>query len=199
MNRLLVVCLTIVLVGCASKGTKQGEKEAERDLAKGQPQVYIAGLPVPERPAIDEEFGLPEHNFGCLVDRQLQDRMDAYNRTVRKWIGANGLPPNSLKPRFVERRTALAALEKGKSIPEAGVEVAPDGRRAEYAASTLSIFMPNAENPSYRHKWVKGQPIVAWGDGSSVFLQLTWDFHESKVRKYHVDLEHETVIQEFRD
>jgi hypothetical protein len=197
MIRVLTITMLLAVAGCAAEVDPVRQPELPDSF-----QILTAGKPDDDAPNIDPEFGLPYHNFGCVVDNALEKHIADHNLKVRRWIAVHGLPPESVKSRFVDASVAIAALAAGEKVPELGGIQGPDGRRAEFKDSTLSLFHPGVQEPAFRAYSVKEPPTIAWGPGPRVFARIVWrknDENDRRHRSYQVDLEHGKIIQESRD
>ena len=75
---------------------KQGQTEADRELADQVATIYTYGLgDLFEN--LDRETGLPYDGFGCVVDDKILGRTDGHNDRIMESIKANGLPKGSFK------------------------------------------------------------------------------------------------------
>ena len=75
----------------------------------------------PER--VDGETGLPiTWVAGCLVNQREMAFAHAYNATVARWIKANGLPRESLRPKMVAEDIARRLVAGGRRLHAGEVE-----------------------------------------------------------------------------
>lgn len=184
---MLISLATIIALGTTSSDFPN-PKRAEADLAAGTP-VYVrsSGVvgPGPLSPRYDSEFGLPIEDTGCKAFRD-----EEYNLIVRKWVGANGLPKNSMKPRFVTLEDAENAL-RGATLVTGKAPKAVAGWTVTLAADHLSITAKGADKPAGQLWAVLPSARVAIR-GTSAFIQVV-DGAESPI--LHIDLEKGAFLQ----
>lgn len=74
----------------------QGEREAQENIAKGEPSIYTFGKPGGS--GIDQQTGFPLVAIaGCVIDDSILGRSNGYNDTMREWAAAQAIV-NSSKP-----------------------------------------------------------------------------------------------------
>ncbi|MBT9558050.1 MAG: hypothetical protein IV100_18595 [Myxococcales bacterium] len=164
-------------------------KRAEADLVAGTP-VYVrsSGVvgPGPLSPRYDPEFGLPIEDTGCIAVGD-----DEYNGIVRKWIGAHGLPKNSMKPRFVTLEVAQEAMKHGKKVKVGKSVTLEGGWTVAMDAQTLSITAKGAEKPAIQ-LWAALPSALVSIRGTRAFVQVD---ERSETPILHLDLEESAFLQ----
>ena len=166
--RLMLISLATILALGSTASDVPSPKRAEADLAAGKPVfVRSSGIvgPGPLSPRYDPEFGLPVEDTGCIAVGD-----DEYNGIVRKWIATNGLPKNSMKPRFVTFEVAAEAIRKGKRVKSGKPTILDGGWTVTIDEQVLRVTAKGAAKPAIE-LWSAPLSAVVAISGTSAFVQ----------------------------
>ena len=185
---MLIALATVLALGTPASDFPN-PKRAEADLATGTPVFVrssgVAG-PGPLSPRYDPELGLPIEDTGCIKVGDAE-----YNGIVRKWIAANGLPKNSMKPRFVTLEVAREAMKHGKTV-KAGKSITLEGGwTVALDAQTLSITAKGADKPTIQ-LWAALPAALVSIRGTRALVQVG---ERSETAILHLDLEKSAFLQ----
>lgn len=185
---MLIALATVIALGTPASDFPN-PKRAEADLAAGSPVfVRSSGIvgPGPLSPRYDPELGLPIEDTGCIAVRD-----EDYNLIVRKWVAANGLPKNSMKPRFVTLEDAQEAMKHGKTVKVGKSVTFEGGWTVALDAQALSITAQGAEKPTIQ-LWAALPVALVSIRGTRAFVQVG---ERSETAILHLDLEKSAFLQ----
>ena len=181
---------------------KEGAEEARKDLAAGNPKQYrCSGILGPtNRNNWDPNTGLQIVDSGCVCNSAHHDE---YNRVVKLWIAEHGLPPASMKPRFVTPEFARNALELATRLRPGKEVVGTQGKMMRWnkprGGEDASQLVAESKGKVVWSIWLTGpNPIrVAWSDPGSWFVELPPNYSWNPELVWHIDADGNGVLQTF--
>ena len=194
---------------------KEAAEDARRELAAGAPKQYRSSHYFGGRTYAydwDPDTGLQildMHLLGSPAfserDRQIKECVLEYNRVVTEWIAEHGLPPGSMKPRFVTAELARKSLESGSSLHRDGQVMGPQGKAIRWRkASPLSscaadqLLADSNGSQIWSHYVVDTDPVrVAWSGHQSWFIEFLPKHKGEHGPIWHVDADGAGVLQTF--
>jgi hypothetical protein len=105
-----------------------GRAEAARELRRGEASIWTYGLNMKLfYESIDRETGLYFSSFGCVIDDEIEGRVEGHNAKIAEHIRAHGPPKNSFK-RWEKELFALKDYFEERCLTEKPIRLTAGGR-----------------------------------------------------------------------